>query len=498
MSQTVKRADSFGKRRRLSLALMGPLSLAVAAAGLTSWAARDAQALVRPKSSLAWGACPDGGAAGMECASLQVPVDWAKPGGRRITLMVGRLRADGGTPADGSVLINFGGPGAPGIATMRARPELFAELRHRMDLITWDPRGYGEAFGGLSTGLPCAWTANRLPPLPRNQQEFDQIVASNRASADACRTKDPDLFDHMDSATQARDMDAIRRALGERQLNLLMQSYGGAFGQSYAHLFPQRVRTLLLDGTLNHSSGDWNRELDATALDNQRVMTRFFDWCDGEASCVLHGSDVRRIWQDLVAAADRNPVPAPAVNTSYDGRDLQILAIAKAGGFPTGGPSQWGVLAQAIRDAGRGDASGFAPPGRFPYPFLPTGYTECLDWPHAANQADMAATVRRLSEVAPYTGAASTMAINTLGCVGWPIPVTNPPRPLPKGLPPLLSAGNWREYDSAERAVQQVPGSGSIYHDGPGHTLYGANACATAHINRYLIDRQVPARDTIC
>ncbi|WP_427884657.1 alpha/beta hydrolase [Kribbella sp. GL6] len=85
-----------------------------------------------------------------------------------------------------------------------------------------------------------------------------------------------------------------------------------------------------------------------------------------------------------------------------------------------------------------------------------------------------------------------------LSCVGWPVPVRNPPAALPDGLPPLLMAGNWSEFQAASRVVDQVPGSGSIYHDGPGHTLYQSNACARAKIDAYLADLVVPALGTRC
>jgi hypothetical protein len=61
-----------------------------------------------------------------------------------------------------------------------------------------------------------------------------------------------------------------------------------------------------------------------------------------------------------------------------------------------------------------------------------------------------------------------------------------------------LMAGNWSECDAAARVIDQVPGSGSIYHDGPGHRLYMVNECARTKIDAYLADGVVPARGTRC
>jgi pimeloyl-ACP methyl ester carboxylesterase len=452
---------------------------------------------------LQWGACPDGGGrAGMQCATLTVPVDPDQPGGRTIDLKVGRLRATGTDPV-GSVLVNFGGPGPSGITMLRDHfAGAFTELREWMHLVTWDPRGYGGEFGGRSTALGCDWRSMvrpRTPAFPRSQAEFDQLVAANRALAEPCRATDPALFDHMDSASHAHDMEAIRQALGEQRLNYYGASYGGVFGQAYARLFPDRLRTMVLDGTGNHATNDWDAELDAIARDSQATFQRFVDWCAATRSCALHGSDLTARWQHLVARADQTPIPArrAGAGVAYTGRELQTLAVSTA----MRGQQGWPGLARAIRAAEHGDASGFRPPGQpSPYPMVGTpGVTECLDFPRFHDHAHLAATVQRLRTVAPDTGASFPLAAHTPTCSGWPAPVTNPPAPLPEGVPPLLGAGTWTDFPGTARAIQQVAGSRSIYHDGPGHVLYASgNTCAIQHVNRYLATTKLPPPGTRC
>lgn len=258
------------------------------------------------EGALSWGDCPGGGGAmGMRCVTLRVPVDWSKPGGRTIELKLGRLAATGSRPARGTVLANFGA-GAPGIAYLRDVPGVstaFTQLRQSMDIVTWDPRGY---TNGYSTHLPCQIKSKTDPELPDDQAGFDRIAAGNRADAAPCHDPDPQLFDSIGSVTHARDMEAIRRALGESKINLFMGSYGGTFGQAYAHLFPKRIRTMVLDGTGNMS--DPEKENAARARDSERRLRRFIAWCADEPSCVLRGKDVPRLWQDLVAQADRVPL----------------------------------------------------------------------------------------------------------------------------------------------------------------------------------------------
>ncbi|MDF5755075.1 alpha/beta fold hydrolase [Spongiactinospora sp. TRM90649] len=441
---------------------------------------------------LTWGPCtPD--KAGMECADLKVPVDRAKPDGRKITLRLGRLPATG--RAEGSVLIAYGGPGAPGIAITRERPELWASLRRRMDVVTWDTRGYGAQFQGLSTALPCAWTAIPYPAYPRDAADFGRLSDANRGLAETCRYGDKELFANMSSADHAMDMDAIRKALGEKKLNFYGASYAGFYAQAYARKFPGNVRALVLDGTWSHSAANWAEENEAGARRAEATIGRFFTWCRETADCAWQGRDVPRRWRALVAAADRTPVPAKkAAGVAYDGEDLRWLVLSVA----QEGPAAWPGLARTLRAAERGDASGLVPQAGSRYANHTTGVTECLDWPRFGGQAEAAEAARRIRAIAPNTGTARTLAAIAVICAGWPVPVTNPPAPLPKGLPPLLGAGAWNESDAVAGVLAQVPGSALVRHDGPGHTLYPFSACARGHIDAYLTDGKVPPKTVTC
>ncbi|GAA1294633.1 alpha/beta hydrolase [Saccharothrix xinjiangensis] len=432
--------------------------------------------------ALDWAPCPDSGAVAVDCADLPVPI--AGPGGRRITLKVARLPATGAKR--GSVLVNFGGPQGDQIAVLRSRSRIFDEIRRSLDVVTWDPRGYP----GLSSPvLACDWAFLRTPPLPATQAGLDELSAANRARGERCRATDPELFDHMGSDSDARDAEAIRGALGEGSVNFIGTSYGGVIAQAYARLFPHRVRTMYVDGTGNHSARDWERELVAIARDVDGLMRRFFDQAEP-------GAEQR--WRALVAGADREPVPAPAVNTRYDGTQLRFLAFAKA----KDGPARWGELAAAITAAENGDASGFAPRGRDPHPGLPGGgVKECLDFPRPTDQRRLARTTGRLDRVAPNTGPAFPLAWHLpTTCTGWPAPVANPPAPLPRGLPPLLGAGTWLDHAATARVTAQVPGSRTIRHDGPGHNLFAgmANQCVIDLVSRYVTTRALPPAGTTC
>ena len=221
--------------------------------------------------------------------------------------------------------------------------DLWAKLRERMDIITWDTRGYGEQFGGLSTGLACTWTRVPLPDFPEDDADFGRLSDTNRGYAEACRNKDPELFANMSSADNARDMEAIRKALGDGKLNFYGASYAGIYAQDYARLFPGQVRTMVLDGTISHSGTDWTADMDDMAKDNETSFSRFFTWCAGAGKC----RELPTQWRGLVAKADRSPIPAKSAGIAYTGRDLQSFAL----GFAKQGPNDWPKLAEAIRKA---------------------------------------------------------------------------------------------------------------------------------------------------
>jgi hypothetical protein len=157
-------------------------------------------------------------------------------------------------------------------------------------------------------------------------------------------------------------------------------------------------------------------------------------------------------------------------------------------------------LVDAITAAEAGDASGFPLPGRSPHLGLPGGgVKECLDFPHL-DHGRTAQTVERLRRIAPNTGAAFPLAWHLpLTCSGWPTPVANTPAPLPATLPPFLGGGAWQDYSATKRVTDQVPGSRTIFHDGPGHNLFvSANQCVIEHVSRYVTDRSLPPADTTC
>ena len=205
---------------------------------------------------LRWTNCHPGSAAaraGFQCASAVVPLDYRSPGGAKITLAVVRHPATGPARRLGSLFINPGGPGGPGTSAIPRSIRLVpATLRARFDVVSWDPRGVGEStavqcfasrgaentFLGAATVFPLG-TAQELAYIKRWAQ-FGQ----------RCAARDGALLGHVTTAETARDLDLLRRAVGDPKLNYLGLSYGTYLGATYANLFPGKVGALVLDGNV--------------------------------------------------------------------------------------------------------------------------------------------------------------------------------------------------------------------------------------------------------
>jgi pimeloyl-ACP methyl ester carboxylesterase len=469
-------------------------------------------------STLSWGPCPTPGApVELQCASLAVPVDYAHPHGPTTSVTVNRLRSTGAHPL-GSLLFDPGGPGGSGTEVVFAESLglgfFTAATREHFDLIGVDPRGVG-----LSSPVRCdpALLNERVSLFPRNEAEFRRLVAHNRALGNSCRRLTGPLLGHVDTVSAARDLEAVRRALGQGRLNYLGLSYGSQLGQTYASLYPHRFRTLALDGALDHSVMPITLFRDEShAYDDS--FDRFVAWCARTTGCALHGQDVAALFDRVLATAARTPIPAPRCAaqggcrpevTAEDIRfNVQRLLL-----FPTPIPfiadNGWNDLAIAIQQADAGDASVLSSPlaASDADPAM-NGWAiaiECLDWPTPIRTL---ADVRRLQAlgraISPRFGGASQSWTVLAGCVGWPAPVVNPPRPFTaRTVTPILITNATHDpstpYPWALSLARRLPSSVLVTRNGDGHTTYLTRqpSHTQAAIDAYLATGRTPPRGTV-
>ena len=227
----------------LALAACSGGSSRATRATTSSTGAATNQGVAAPK--LDWKRCADG-----ECATLAVPFDAAQPSGKQIKLALARVPAKKPDERIGSLLINPGGPGAPG--TDFANPvaaQLPASITDHFDIVGWDPRGTGS-----SSPVDCGKKLDYLfnaDTAPDDAAERAELEHASERFASECQARSGALLSHIASADTVQDMDRIRAALGDKKLTYAGFSYGTYLGALYAARYPENVRALLLDGAID-------------------------------------------------------------------------------------------------------------------------------------------------------------------------------------------------------------------------------------------------------
>jgi pimeloyl-ACP methyl ester carboxylesterase len=453
--------------------------------------------------AIAWRPCPEDPA--VECGSVGVPVDWSRPGGPGIEIAVARRKAADPARRVGTLVFNLGGPGIGGVReTVNAAGIFSPELLERFDLVGFDPRGVPD-----STPVLCPAGMSTLPDNPATAEEYDRMLARLNAYDKACRELSGPVFDHADSESAARDVEAIRAALGERTISLYTLSYGTLLGQRYAELFPHRLRALVLEGNLDHSLRRPVDFLTTRARTAERTFLMFADWCRGpDSGCALGGQDPVDALDGLMARAERGEIHEPGVPAFV----LTPEWLAARIDFHTADQSLWHRLDDyliALRDQA---ASGAA---RDIEPAAPTDPPEPVEDPYAAIFcADFRWPIRDFGELsrirdavrraAPHLRWTFTGWRDVVGCQGRDITVRNPQRPyrFRHGTPPVLLVNGRHDvatpHEFAVTVSRRIPRSVLLTYEGVGHWTYDASPCARATIDRYLLTLALPRPGATC
>ncbi|MDX3192791.1 alpha/beta fold hydrolase [Streptomyces sp. MN03-5084-2B] len=479
-------------------------------------------ALARPVAAapgLEWVPC--GVAA--ECTKIAVPLGWDAPDGPKITLAFNRHKAD---PAHRKGVLFV----APGVgfdfllADVRAGVfAMFPDLLRDFDLVGVDLRGGGvHPFNGrqpapfrsdaVECGLPVHDPAVRS--FPRTRAEVDALVRHNQAYAASCAGPSPG---HLDAVTQARDLDAVRAALGEPKVSFFFYGYTGP-GQAYASLFPHRVRAMAMDSPLDHSVPVVVRAAEYAST-VEREFGRFVAWCERSPECALNGQDVAAVYDALLRRADRQPVrldlppepgrPQPQQATVFvRGDDLAFLTeqLLEIGDLTLpGSGTGWADLATAIRQAAGGTSPTFAFVYRYSWGYRdlwnPLRAGQCQDYP--ASVTDLAVARPLVAALAPHTRGASQAWDALSGCAGGGAAATNPPGvTVVRDAPPILLVGTqgnpWSPYGNVTRVSAQILGSVLLTYAGDAHIAFLSSPCVAGHIQAYLDTLALPGRDTVC
>lgn len=460
---------------------------------------------------LAWKPCPEPLSAKVECAQMQVPMDYAVPDGPTITLGLTRLTATDPDKRIGSLVINPGGPGAAASETFispvaELDPPFTTRIREYFDLVGLDPRGVG-----LSTPVQCdpgIWNEGGAL-FPKDRAAYEAMVANNRAFGASCLERTGPVLAHLDTVSVARDLDAIRAALGEEKLNYLGLSYGTMIGAQYAELFPDRIRAMVLDGALDHSLSE-NTFHFVEVKAYEQVLEHFAAWCEADKACALHGKDVLGEFDALTRRADETAMPvvdcaaeSGQCRATVNGDDIRAVVQGDLLQF-----AGWPALGESLAKAIAGDASAFAVELKTKASHLDFSETaiQCLDWTSVTNATFEGLQARRIFDIAtaPHTQGATQSWRAQTRCIGWPVPVRNPPRPLVvEGAPPILIVNATHDPSTsmqwALEMSRQLPSAVLLVRQGYGHTTFAnpGESQVRDRIVEYLLTGKTPPPNTV-
>lgn len=451
-----------------------------------------------------------------ECAEVQVPLDYDRPDGERIALAVKRLPAAGDDPDDaaasaGSLLVNFGGPGASGVQLVDALPQQLGDspLLRAFDVVGFDPRGVGQ-----SAAVDCVDDAGmdelRADQVDRLTEEgFAELTAAAADFAQDCARLTGRLLGEVDTVSAARDLDVLRAVLGDMHLNFLGYSYGTFLGATYAELFPERTGRLVLDGALDPSLSYAERTA-GQAAGFERAVRAFAEDCVSRVDCPLDGDVDDAVTQVRTLLNRTATAPLPTV----DGRALtQPLA---ATGILVGlyDHQAWPVLRAALgRALTAGDGSDLLLLADFVAGRQPDGTyvgnmaeaqaaVTCLDYPMDSTRQEMAAAAEELVRISPTFG--DVLGYEEVRCQVWAHEATGSPGPITaRGAAPILVVGTTGDpatpYAWSQALAEQLESGRLLTWQGEGHTAYGrSNECIRDAVDAYLIEGTLPRRGHRC
>jgi pimeloyl-ACP methyl ester carboxylesterase len=470
----------------------------------------------KPGTPVTWKACESASSdatdipAGAECGMLSVPVDYSKPDGDIAQLAMIRFKATG--DKIGSLILNPGGPGESGVEAAASIVGTMPEsVRQRFDVVGFDPRGVGSS-------TPAVWCNSdadndRLradPQVDYSPAGVAHIESETKDFVQRCVDKmGKDFLANVGTASVAKDLEAMRIALGDQKLTYLGYSYGTRIGSAYAEAYPQNVRAMILDGAVDPNADPIESDIRQAAA----FQTAFNDYaadCAKAASCPL-GTDPAKavdVYKSLVDPLVQNPAK------TKDPRGLSYSDSVVGTILPLYSPNLWRHLTRALTELKRGDGDtmlaladlymGRDEKGHYNNSTDVRVAVNCVDEPPVTDRAKTVEEDRRTREVAPFMSYGQFTGNAPLStCAFWPVPPTSTPHQLKiDGLPPTLVVSTTNDpatpYQAGVDLAKQLGGA-LLTFDGTQHTVvFQGNACVDDIAAKYLVDVAVPPPGAKC
>jgi pimeloyl-ACP methyl ester carboxylesterase len=426
-----------------------------------------------------WKKCGD-----IECTTITVPFDYSSPELGTFQIPLTRLRSLDDDLRQGVLLVNPGGPGAPGTSLAQNAAYYFSkDLMTHFDIVGWDPRGTGASTPTFDCGDSYSdFFAN------------ERTVASTQKFVDVCAAKNPKIITYMSTAASARDMNTIRLALGEEKISYFGFSYGSTLGATWATLFPDTVQGAVFDAAATPNSTGAERRL-TQAEGFEKQLTTFLAQCSQKASCAFHNNGkAEQAFDELLKTE-------ATVNAT-------VLLTATASSLYD--DSAWEDLAKALQSAQDGDGQ-LAIDLYNSYYYQDAGYedsrnvseasiaTICDDETKRLSIEEVASQLPTFTKVAPRFG---EFFGRDYTCSLWPTSESALQQLQISSPAPIMVIGSTNDpvtpLASSQNMSAALENSRFISVNSSRHTSYLKNDCATQFVDAFLIQGTLPPSNSQC
>lgn len=463
-------------------------------------------------TTLAWADCSDG----FQCATLNVPVDWAKPTGEQVGIALIRRPAVAPDQRLGSLVFNYGGPGQSGVDYLRrAWSRVPQTVLDRFDLVSFDPRGVGasrpvdcvdDAVLDLSAGIA---------PVPTTPQQLDVLHQYNALYAAGCKARTGTFAGQVGTRNVARDLEAIRSAIGDAHLDYVGFSYGTVVGATYAQMFPASVGRLVLDGPPDYwiSARDYAFRQGKGFMD---ALAAFLDWCQQSGCSLAASGSPRDQLTQLIARVDQGALPASYTTDDVTREGKLTPGLLQSAVFSllydrsNGWPALSDALSQAVNTgtapallANADQYLGRTPDGHYDSLVEANSVVNCVDRPAKGTST----SARELADVADFQAQLPPWggSFATTPCVGMPKPAKGDKLGdvQVRATAPILVIGTTGDpatpYAGAEALAARIQGSDLLTFESTEHTAFGrGNRCIDDAVVGYLVGGALPPPGTRC
>ncbi|MGA1035367.1 MAG: alpha/beta hydrolase [Ilumatobacteraceae bacterium] len=443
---------------------------------------------------------------GIEEAYMPVPLDYDDPTGEMIDIYVARFPARDPDQRIGSLLVNPGGPGFGGSDLAFYADQIYdSALLDVFDVIGWDPRGTGWSTPTIDCIDDYDPYFAEIDITPEDQGERNDLVARAQEFADLCVSENPGLWSKVGTNNSARDIDWLRRALGENTITYFGFSYGSELGATWATMFPETVRAAVLDGAADPDADSLESSLQQLeGFENS--LTTFLARCSSRQACAFHnGGDAEGAFDDLMVSLDDDPVP------TSPGRPAANLAVAINGVIEAMySEYYWPQLENALASAANGDGRGLLAlhdsyfqrqnDGSYGNELEAFQTISCADSDERASVDEENELVEAYRAVAPRLvpeGSSGSYFCTFFPTAGDPrVEITG------AGAGPIVVIGTTGDpatpLESTRAMADTLEDGRLVVVEADQHTGYGLNQCVIDVVNDYLIDLTPPADDTEC